>query len=147
MAADRTAIRLQLQTLLQNSVTAAQRVDAQEPGDLGSASPVIVISSRGSGRKRLTFQGSALMAKLWLDVYTLAAESTDGTYTYADSAEVIDTIEAQIATVFDGHQRNLPAGWEALDYDGDSTIDFGVFGADGILRFRERIPIVVTIFG
>jgi hypothetical protein len=147
MAADRGVIRAQLQTFLLSSVTAAQRIDKNETGDLGSASPVIVISSRGSSRSRLTFQGSRLNAKLWLDIYTLAAETTDGEYTYADSADVIDTCEAQIATVFDSHQRNLPAGWEGLDYEGDSAIDFGFFGADGIPRFRERIGIVVTIFG
>jgi hypothetical protein len=147
MAASRLTIRKQLKAFLEASVTAAQRVDENAPGDLGSASPIIVISSRGSGRPRMTFQGSQLGAKFYLDVYTLATESDDGTYTQADAADVVDLCEAQIATVFDSHQRNLPSGWEALDYDGDSEIQFGFYGADGIPRFRERIPIAAAVFG
>ena len=147
MAASRITIRKQLRAFLEASATSAQRIDASEPGDLGSASPIIVVSSRGSGRSHMTFQGSQLKAKLFLDVYTLAAESADGTYTQAEAADVMDMLEAEIATVFDSHQRNLPSGWEALDYDGDSAIEFGFYGADAIPRFRERIPITVTVFG
>jgi hypothetical protein len=146
MSANRKTIRLQLRDLLAAGVPAAQVVYAEEPGDLGSASPIIVISSRGSNRTRMTALGSQLRAKLYLDIYTVAAEVAEGAYSHADAAEVIDDCEAQIAAVFDSHQRSAPNGWEALDIDGESTVEFGVFGVDGIPRFRERLPISVAVF-
>jgi hypothetical protein len=143
MAANRKNLRAALQTWLQGQVTSAQAVHKNEPGDIGGASPVLVISSRGSRRGRFTFQGSALGGKLWLDVYTLAAESSTGTYTYADSADVLDDLEAQIAGAFEKAQEN--GIWNTLNYDGESTIDFGVW--DSRPYFRERIPIVAEVFG
>lgn len=146
MSSTRKTIRAQLRDLLAAGVPAAQSVLAAEPGDLGSASPIIVIGSRGSSRSRMTFAGSQARFKLFLDIYTLAALAGDDTYTHADAADVIDDCEAQIAAVFDSYQRKAPNGWEALDIDGESTVEFGVFGADSIPRFRERIPIVVSVF-
>jgi hypothetical protein len=146
MSSNRATIRAQLRDLLAAGVPAAQTVHAAEPGDLGSGSPIIVISSRGSNRARMTFAGSRLTAKFFVDIYTLAAETSDGDYTHADAADVLDEVEAQIAATFDSYQRKTPNGWEALDIDGESTVEFGVFGADSIPRFRERVPISVSVF-
>jgi len=143
MAASRKPLRAALQTLLQTQVSAAQAVYKNEPGDIGGASPVLVISSRSSRRSRMTFQGSQLGAKLWLDVYTRAAESASGTYTYADSADVIDDLESQIATALEHAQEN--GTWNTINYDGESEdIELGIW--DGIPYFKERIPLVIEVY-
>lgn len=143
MAANRKPLRAALKTLLETQVSAAQAVHKNEPGDIGGQSPVLVISSRNSRRGRMTFQGSQLGAKLWLDVYTRAAESASGSYTYADSADVIDDLEAQIATALEHAQEN--GVWNTINYDGPSEdIVIGIW--DGIPYFKERIPLVVEVY-
>ncbi len=142
MAANRNALRAHLRSVLQAQVSAAQAVHSNEPGDIGGASPVLIISSRGSRRSRMTFQGSALSALLWLDVYTLAAQSSTGSYAYADSADVIDDLESQIATALEHSQED--GIWNRIDYDGDSEIEIGIW--DGIPYFRERIPLKIEVY-
>lgn len=142
MAANRKTLRSHLQAILQTQVPAAQAVYKNEPGDIGGASPVLVLDSRGSRRSRMTFQGSQLGALLWLDVYTLAAQSSTGSYTYADSADVIDDLESQIATALEHSQED--GVWNRIDYDGDSQIEFGIW--DGIPYFRERIPLKIEVY-
>lgn len=143
MAANRKALRAALKTLLQTQVAAAQAVHKNEPGDIGGQSPVLVISSRGSRRTRMTMQGSQLGAKFYLDVYTLAAETTSGSYTYADSADVIDDLESQIATAIERSQEN--GSWNTIGYDGESVLEFGMY--DDLPYFRERIPLAIEVFG
>ena len=135
--ANRATVRAALAALISAGVTSAQSVVDHEPGDLGSASPIIVVSSQGSERPRLTFQGTQSAFSFNVDIFTLAAETESGAYTYADSADVVDASSAT-------NQEN--GVWSQVNYAGVSTIDFGVFNADGIFRFRERIPVRVTLF-
>lgn len=140
---NRKDIRHALGALFRLHVPAAQEVFDEPPGDLGSGSPLLVLESRGSARGRLTFQGGKAIFKFWLHIYTLAAETAAGNYTYADSANLIDDLEAQIADLVTAN----PARYEAFGYDGESTIEFGILNNDGIWRFRESIPLAITIFG
>lgn len=145
MSANRKAVRHLLANLLRTAMTSAQTVYDHEPGDLGSASPIVVISSDSSDRPRLTFQGNQSTFYFNVDIYTLAAESATGTYSYADSADVVDDCEQQLATCVEANQEN--GSWNRIAYAGRSSpIEFGVFGADGIPRFRERIPLAVVVY-
>lgn len=142
--ANRASVRASLASLITAYMTSAQVVYDHEPGDLGADSPIVVISSQGSERPRLTFHGNQSAFSLSVDIYTLAAETASGTYTYAQSATVVDDCEAQLATLIAAQQEN--GIWSQIQYAGPSTIDVGLFNADGIFRFRERIPLRVTLF-
>jgi hypothetical protein len=144
MTANRSTVRAALAQLISAYVTSAQTVHANEPGDLGSDSPVIVIASQGSDRPRLTFQGNQSAFAFSVDIYTLAAETAAGAYTYADSADVVDACEAELAALIASQQEN--GHWSQIQYAGNSQVDFGIFGADGIYRFRERVPVRITLF-
>lgn len=142
--ASRATVRSALATLISTYVTSAQIVYDHEPGDLGSESPVIVVSSQGSERPRLTFQGNQSAFSFSVDIFTLAAETASGSYTYADSADVVDACEAQLAELIASQQEN--GFWSQIQYAGNSQIDFGIFNADGVFRFRERILLRITLF-
>jgi hypothetical protein len=144
VTANRSTIRTALAQLITAYVTSAQTVHSHEPGDLGSDSPIVVIASQGSDRPRLTFQGNQSAFSFAVDIYTLAAESASGAYSYADSANVVDACEAQLAALLAAQQEN--GVWSQIQYAGPSQIEFGIFGADGIPRFRERIPLRITLF-
>lgn len=146
MSADFEKVRDTFTALIQTHVTAATTVHNHEVGDLGAASPILVISRRGRSRERLSMRGGQTLIKLWLDSYFLAEEMSDGSYTAADAADVIDAVAEQIDQTIDAHQTNNDGRWETISYDGESTIEFGIFNGDGIPRFRERIALSFTVF-
>jgi len=143
MSANRRTVREQLTAMLALNMPSAQAFFDHEPGDLGSASPVVVVSSQGSNRPRMTFQGASAAFSFAVDIYTLAAETATGAYTYADSADVVDSCEAELAAFVAANQEN--GVWSTIQYAGSSQIDFGSYNADSILRFRERVPFTITL--
>ena len=144
MSANRSTVRSQLATMLVSAMPSALTVHDHEPGDLGTASPVVVVSSQGSDRPRMTFQGNSSVFTFNVDIYTLAAESETGSYTYDTSADVVDACESQLAAFVAANQEN--GVWSTIQYAGPSSIEFGIFNADAVPRFRERIPLTVTLF-
>lgn len=140
MTTSRQSIRTQLAALLAANVPSAQAVYAYEPGDLNGQSPVLVIASAGSERMWRSHGTPHLRVYLTVDVYTRAAESATGGYTYATSADVIDTVEAQIATTIDAHQTE-PGLWVGITYADRSLVEFGLW--DALPYFRERIPLQI----
>jgi len=144
VSASRETIRTQLAGLIRQNVPSAAGVVEAEPNDLGSASPLVVVSVAGGGRPRLTFSGSKLAARLYVDIYVVLADEQSA-YDAIEAAHMLDQVECDIATVVDAHQRH-GVGWEAVEW-GDSTIDTGIWSEDGILRARERIPLTITVFG
>lgn len=144
MSANRATVRAQLAAMLTSAMPSAQTVHDHEPGDLGTASPVVVVSSQGSDRPRMTFQGNSSTLSFAVDIYTLAAETESGAYTYAHSANVVDQCEAELAAFVAANQEN--GVWSTIQYAGPSSIDFGILNADAVPRFRERIPLTITVF-
>lgn len=145
MSADLATLRHTFGALLRTHVSAAQTVFDEEPGDLGAASPILVLTRIGRGRPRLSLRGGQTIARLAIDCYFVASQGEAG-YTPADSADVLDRVAQEIDTVVDAHQTSAAGGWEAIAYDGESTVEFGIFNADGIPRYRERVPLTFTIF-
>ena len=145
MSADLAALRHTFGGLLRTYVTAAQTVFDEEPDDLGAASPILVLSRAGRARPRLSMRGNQTQARIAIDCYFAASQGEQG-YTAADSADVVDRIAQQIDTVIEANQVNNAGGWEAIAYDGESTIEFGIFNADGVPRFRERVNLIFSVF-
>lgn len=144
MSASRETIRTQLADLIRANVTSAAAVEDAEPNDLGSATPLVVVSVVGGSRPRLTFANSQLKAKLVVDIYVILADGQT-VCDAKETARMLDAVEADIAAVVERHQRH-GVGWEAVDW-GESTIETGIFNEDGILRARERIPLTISVFG
>lgn len=144
MSADLATLRHTFGELLRTHVTAAHEVFDEEPDDLGAASPIVTLSRAGRARPRLSMRGNQTLARLAIHCYFLASQGENG-YTAADSADVIDAVAQQIDTVIEAHQVSRAGGWEAIAYDGESTIEFGIFNADGIPRFRERVSLIFTV--
>ena len=145
MSADLAALRHTFGALLRTHVSAAQTVFDEEPDDLGAASPILVLSRAGRARPRLSMRGNQTQARIAIDCYFAASQGEQG-YTAADSADVVDAVAQQIDTVIETHQVHNAGGWEAIAYDGESTIEFGIFGADGVPRFRERVNLIFSVF-
>lgn len=140
---DRGQTRHDLAAMLRAHVSLAAAVFDQEPGDLGAKTPILVVESRSAGMTPLTLRAGQFVFRYYIRVYTVAAKTASGAYTYADSADKVDAVEAQIRSAI----LTNPLRWEACRYDGDSTIDLGIFNGDGIWRYREEIPIAITLFG
>lgn len=145
MSVDCAALRHVLGDLLRTHVPAAAAVFDEEPGDLTDASPVLVISRAGRNRPRLSMRGGQTLVMLHLDCYFTASAGVDG-YTAADSADTIDAVAQQLDTLLDGHQTSSLGGWQAIA-QGESAVELGIFNADGVARFRERVPLTFTLFG
>ena len=145
MSVDCAALRHTFGDLLRTHVPAAAAVFDEEPGDLTDASPALVISRAGRNRPRLSMRDGQTLVTLYLDCFFTASAGADG-YTAADSADTIDAVAQQIDTLIDSHRTNRQGGWQAIA-QGDSAVELGIFNADGVLRFRERVPLTFTLFG
>lgn len=132
MAAGRKAIREAVAQQLRARLvtTYAQAVYDDQPSTF-DLSPVVVVASAGTGRARLSFQGS--QAKVYLNVFLLARSS-------ATTDDNLDTLEQQVAQWMDETQA-APL-WTAIDYDGRSDV-LPVEDKDGNAYRQERIPIVL----
>lgn len=145
MSADFALVRTRLADLLRADVPAAETVFPDEPGDLGAGTPLLVVSRRGRGRSRFSFRGGETRVMLWLDVYVVASDGTNG-YLPDDVAAVLDTVAQQIDTCLDAHQTDAAADWQAIEHDADSTVEFGQFNGDGVPRFRERLGLTLRVY-
>ncbi|MBK8200215.1 MAG: hypothetical protein IPK75_17860 [Acidobacteria bacterium] len=145
MSIDCGALRHRFAALLRTYVPAAALVFDAEPGDLTDASPVLVVDRGNRARPRLTLRGGQTAVLLYVDCYITVATGDPG-YTAADQADARDAVAQQIDTFVDTHQTDSLGGWEAID-QGESSIELGIFNDDGISRFRERVPLTITLFG
>lgn len=139
------AVRTRLADVLRAQVVAAAQVVADEPGDLGTDSPLLIVSRRGRGRSRFTFRGGETRVLLWLDVYVAASDGSAG-YLPDSVADVLDVVAQQIDAALDAHQVDSLGGWQAIEPDADSAVEFGMFNGDGTPRFRERLGVTIRCY-
>lgn len=136
----RDALAALLQTVLVGSGLPAQAVYNYQVGDLAGQSPVVVVSSGGSERQRLSFQGSR--ATFRLNVYVFVVYTDGGDWNEDDAEDRLDLIEKTIAETLDVSQRT--ASWESVNYAGETTCDSVEIG--GVEYRRETIPVTVEVY-
>lgn len=146
MSANRKVVRQALASLLTTNLAGSglplQELYRYQVGDFGGQSPVAVLTSAGTRRERLTFQGSKATFFFDLHLFVLYAEPA-ADWNEENAEDALDDIEAEVAALLDANQRT--ATWEALDYAERSTALPVVIG--GAEYKHEIIPVSVEVFG
>lgn len=142
---NRAAIRTTFADLLTAALVGedlpAQAVYAYQVGDFAGQSPVITVSSAGSGHGPLTFGGSSARVQIDVHCFVRYADPASG-WTEQDAEDTLDAIATEIAALVAARQRS--AHWQAIDYRGDSEADFLPIG--GVEYKHERIPLTFHCF-
>ena len=136
MSIDYEEARKDLAQLLRQTVTAAVTVFDDEPDDLTAASPILVVSRMGRTHPRLTFRGGKTLVTFAVDCYIVPGDGY---------AALLDQVAHQVDATVDAYQVYEIGGWQAIELE-QSTVENGIFNADGMLRFRERTPLTLTFF-
>lgn len=145
MAVDFDAVQTRLVELLRAEMPSARQVFDGEPGDLTAASPVVVVWRRGRRRPRLTLCGSETFARFWVDTYVVAAKGKLN-YLPVHVKQQLNITAQEFDACMDAHQTDEIGGWQAVEYEGESEIGFGMFNGDGIPRFSEHLCITLRIY-
>ncbi|MDR3572861.1 MAG: hypothetical protein P4L50_03285 [Anaerolineaceae bacterium] len=109
----RKAARQALAALLTSALVgpsglASQVYDCQ-PGDFGGQSPVVTVSSGGTQRVNMTFQGTK--PTFWLNVHIFVLYATeDKTWTEEMAENALDDIEQTIAGVIEANRHT--SSWD-----------------------------------
>jgi hypothetical protein len=144
VASSRHTVRDAMTTILQAALVGAglpvAAVYGYQVGDFAGQSPVVVVSSAGSRRIRMTRAGSR--ATFYLLISTFVLYSDGATWGEDDAEDAIDAIEALLADVIDDNQ--VTANWQALDYsDRSQRISVEIGGEEYIY---EAVEIAVEVF-
>lgn len=137
----RDAMAALLNTALVGTGLPVQAVYAYRVGDLGGQSPVVVVSSAGSERPRMTAAGGRTTVLLQVDVFVLYSD--EDTWGEDEAEDRLDLIEKTIAETI--HSSQVTANWQAVDYAAQSErVDVEVGGLE---YAREMILLRVEVFG
>lgn len=137
----RDAMAALLNTALVGTGLPAQVVYAYRVGDLGGQSPVVVVSSAGSERPRMTAAGGRTTVRLQVDVFVLYSD--ESTWGEDEAEDRLDLIEKTIAETVEANQ--VTTNWQAVDYAAPSErVDVEVGGLE---YAREMILLRVEVFG
>ena len=131
----RKDVRTQFASLLSAALVGtgkpAQVVYSYRKGDLKGQSPVVVVSSLGSSRRSLTFQGLQPMYRLQVDVFVLYEDTAAG-WTESDAENALDDIEKIVADVIAANQV-VANYWEGITpVDWSERVDVSLGGVDYI---------------
>ena len=141
--ATRKAVRQQLATLLTAELVTAQSlvqaVYSYRIGDFQGQSPVVVVSSGGSQRIPLTFEGTKPTYQILVHVFVVYS-TEDGTWTEEDAENALDDIEEAISGVIAANDA-LDNYWISLGVNGKSVADSVEIG--GVEYRREIIELEV----
>jgi hypothetical protein len=136
----RDAMAALLNTALVGTGLPVQAVYAYRVGDLGGQSPVVVVSSAGSERPRMTAAGGRTTVLLQVDVFVLYSD--EGTWGEDDAEDRLDLIEKTIAETL--HDNQVTTNWQAVDYAARSErVDVEIGGLE---YAREMIPLRVEVY-
>lgn len=137
----RDAMAALLNTALVGTGLPVQAVYAYRVGDLGGQSPVVVVSSAGSQRPRMTAAGGRTTVLLQVDVFVLYSD--EDAWGEDEAEDRLDLIEKTIAETI--HSSQVTANWQAVDYAAQSErVDVEVGGLE---YAREMILLRVEVFG
>ena len=140
---NRETVRDQLATLLAAALVGtgkpAQAVYNYQVGDFEGKSPVVVVTSSGTGRGSPLAYGVTSF-RMELHTFVLYALE-DGTWTEAQSEDRLDLLEKTIADVL--QDANDSGTWMSVQMAGDSVVDGVEIGGD---EYRhETIPVLITV--
>lgn len=120
--ASRKDIRAQLKSLLQTGLVGTgkpvQVVYGGQIADFQGQSPVVVIASAGSERRRWTFQGGRALHRFKIFVFVLYKDEAAG-WGEEDAEDALDDIEQAIADILDANAGKCDH-WKSLLYNGAS---------------------------
>jgi len=131
----RDAFATLLGTALVGSGKPAQAVYNYKVSDFQGQSPVVVVSSSGTGRGAAAFDKTG--SDVYLDVWIFVLYSDESTWGEDDAEDRIDLIEKTICDVVVDNNSN--ATWIDVDYEARSSVDDVSVGGQGYKR--ERIPL------
>lgn len=141
MTVNRQDVRDALRNAISDFGTSAQEVYRNMQGDFQGQSPIIAVESAASERKRLTQQG--LRSTLFFTVHLLVIDAnTELAWTEAQADDALDLLEYEFAQFMEARPRNDV--WEAVDYDGRSSI--AIVNVGGSIYLDEMIPVKVEVF-
>lgn len=96
-----------------------QAVYDNRVGDFGGQSPVVVVSSGGGDRKRITYQGTKSEFVLTIHVFVIYADSVAG-WTEGDAEDTLDDINQIISNaVLDDNKKSQY--WDTIGFIGPSN--------------------------
>ena|SRR5688500_10508414 len=141
---NRETVRKQFAALLAAALVGpgkpAEAVYDHQVGDFEGKSPVVVVTSGGTGR------GSSVVANttaFLLDAVTFVAYALeDGSWTEAQSEDRLDLLEKSIADVV--KDANDSGIWLSVEFNGESETDGAEIG--GVEYRYEVIPLRITVW-
>lgn len=137
----RDALTALLSAALTGTSGIVQEVYGYRVADFAGKSPVVVVSSAGSQRKRRTMQGSGNTVYLQVDTFVLYADGD--TWGEDDAEDRLDAIEAAIAGVISDNEN--ATNWYSLRQDGRSNrVDVPVGGVE---YAREVTVVAAEVMG
>lgn len=107
----RQAFATILETALVTTLNLVTDVYAGQVADFQQQSPVVVVASGPTSRKRITYQGTIPQHTLHLHIFVVYA-TPDGAWTELNAEDALDDIENAVAGVVDANQKNTY--WEAI---------------------------------
>jgi hypothetical protein len=140
---NRETVRDQLATLLSTALVGtglpAQAVYNYQVGDFEGKSPVVVVTSAGTGRGNPLISDTSVFL---LEVHSFVLYALeDGTWTEAQSEDRLDLLEKSIADVV--NNANDSGVWLSIMIADQSEIDGVEIGGD---EYRhEMVPVRVTV--
>lgn len=136
----RKATRTALALALPAALPSAAAIYGYQAKDFGGQSPVVVVTSAGSERERVTLQGSIATFLLYLHLFVAFAADGESGYTDATTEDLLDQVEDEIAQFVDTQQQT--ASWHALAYDRVS--DAGEPAMVGGVEYRHELIVLAV---
>lgn len=128
--------------VLIKGLTDFQTVYGSVQDDLGGETPVAILLSSGSDRKRLTGQGLTSTFYYDLNMYVLYSSPEDD-WTPEKAEDRMDDLESQVAAMIVDTSRATP-NWGSIAYVGRSNMVTII--VKGKAYLREVIPLAVEVF-
>ncbi len=142
MSTGREASRDALVTLLAAALIGVGKpvktVTGSKVESLQGLTPLVGVLPTGTLRERMTFQGDRPTFGFELQTWVIQSATS---WTFANSIDALDNIEARIAAVFEAARGT--ATWEVIEYAGASSVL--EIEVAGIPYYLERIPSIVKL--
>lgn len=138
MTANRKTLRAAVATALSYHLPSAQVVYAYGKAQFGAQTPVVVVTSAGSERQRISMRETRLTAMF--DIHTFVLHRDGASWTEQQAEDALDDLENQIALFVD--QNRATESWHDLGYAGATNARDTVV-LEGIAYLHEVVSLAV----